>query len=87
MNRPQLLLNSNFMFGCAGYSIIHYSVLNHAFSCFHLYCIKAVEIQLKSFFRQPLCRNMMSILIKVEFPLGSLLTDKLFNNTLLAPKV
>lgn len=53
----------------------------------HLYCIKAVEIQLKSFFRQPLCGNMMSILIKADFPLGSLLTDKLFNNTLLAPKV
>lgn len=29
----------------------------------------------------------MSILIKADFPLGSLLTDKLFNNTLLAPKV
>ena len=29
----------------------------------------------------------MSILIKAEFPLGSLLTDKLFSNTLLAPKV
>lgn len=84
---PKVPVNSNFMFGCAGYSTIHYSVLNHVFSCSHLYCIKAVEIQLKSFFRQPLCETMMSILIKARFPLGSHLTDKLFNNTLLAPKV
>ena len=83
----EIPLNSNFKFGCVKYSIIYYSVLNHALSCFHLYCIKVVENQLKSFFRQPLCGNMMSILIKAEFPLGSLLTDKLFNNTLLAPKV